>query len=1063
MGRNLLRASICVWAASQALAQVSLKGNVLTVQSADLAATFKAAALVSLQNLLTGEQYIAQPGSSWFSLNMLDPIDRAMTAGQWQIVNDPATGATMGTISYQDATRQATLKVGVDPASGELLLRVGGQSSLPGVQSVFWGMFGLDFDHDAKLIVPGQAGEYFSRNSVTNALGLDYPTHWESQFVVYQAPQGSLLFYAHDTTPQFKRVEASHESGNLDLGFEMFAVAPWPDATSTPQFEWRLKGFAGDWKAPASYYKNWWSQAGPQNAVAPPDWVKDIRATVDIMYLDQPALQALAQVLDPSKTLLYVVPWRADGYDINYPDYTPSPDATAYVALAHKLGFHVMLHASALGVSETNENYPAMQPYQLKSADSLEPMGWLLNLDPGDIHRIAYINPSYDGYRKLFIDNIRPAIEALQPDAIHLDAGGTIVNDGNGLLNGENTIQGMIQLQQDLKAAFPNLALGYESTTEINYPFIQFAERWSENVSPHPISTFLFGDTTFFYGFLDQPNPEQDAFIGYLETYEGQGILPMVPVSSVLDFDPANLRSARTLRQLRLWQDREFVPDWNNDWNGALFQYRSLVDGGTAALTTDGQTVTLNVDGNPFYTRIENSAQFATSSYIQNWPAYSDSTLFGLDPTTQYWLEPNLQQPGSLPHLSGVPSNIKVDTGTFVGSDFALFSMATNQPPSFDFVGGYSTAAKGTTFLNPMRDRGLIFGATSTITPVFVGGSVSNSTLVLQPPYLGPIASTWGGVTWVQYSVPLPNTDLVRFSFQVAVPDSVVRTDPVTFVVWINGKEKWRTSVRGGAWNPASIDLSEFRGQTVTIRLIGAPGPRNYPVFAYACWSKLAIVTNPDSPGSQFTLNVSASASPTITGGTSTAAGAPDPSQPATLAPYQVTMDVPGSLLVFVQPPASIQLGTDLLDVPYTKFSSTYSSLPQPYVTDQNGQIIQNPGLGGATIPRAIFTNPAHNGRVYLTWAATLPSNAASLNILYGLMDPPPYYGNITIPYSGVDVYVFVNGQQQFDSHIQSAGANNGAVDLTKWAGQAVVIQIAIDADGTAIYDWGLIAQALIQ
>jgi len=278
--------------------------------------------------------------------------------------------------------------------------------------------------------------------------------------------------------------------------------------------------------------------------------------------------------------------------------------------------------------------------------------------------------------------------------------------------------------------------------------------------------------------------------------------------------------------------------------------------------------------------------------------------------------------------------------------------------------------------------------------------------------------------------------------------------------VWINGEEKWRSLSTRGKWTPGAIDLSSLRGQRVTIRLIGTPGPHNFPLFAYPCWSGLAIVTNPDRPGSTLTLNTPASVTPMIGGGSASAAtSSPDNSTSA----YQVTMNVPGSLLVFLNSPPTVPSGSDLLDLPYSKFSSTYSSLAQPYVTDQNGQLVQNAGLGGVTLKRAIFTNPEHDGRVYLTWTATLPSNAATLDLQYGLMDAPPYYGNITIPYSGVDFFVYVNGQQQFDKNVQTGGANSASIDISKWAGQPVVIQIAIDADGTAIYDWALIGKAVIQ
>src|ERR1700722_8547904 len=77
---------------------VSLSGNVLTVDTGNLHAIFTAAALTSLVNKATGENYIAQAGPSWFSVNMLDPIDQALTAGTWKLTTDPASNQTTGQI-----------------------------------------------------------------------------------------------------------------------------------------------------------------------------------------------------------------------------------------------------------------------------------------------------------------------------------------------------------------------------------------------------------------------------------------------------------------------------------------------------------------------------------------------------------------------------------------------------------------------------------------------------------------------------------------------------------------------------------------------------------------------------------------------------------------------------------------------------------------------------------------------------------------------------------------------------------------------------------------------------
>jgi hypothetical protein len=779
--------------------------------------------------------------------------------------------------------------------------------------------------------------------------------------------------------------------------------------------------------------------------VAAPQWTKQIRAVVTVAFLDIPTLQALPSQVVPASTLLYLVPWRLAGYDINYPDYTPAPEAKAYITLAHQLGFHVMLHTNLLGVSLTNPNYASLQSYQLLTPDSLNPIGWPFNLAPGVPLEFAYISPASVAFRQLWINNVQQAVQQLNPDALHLDAGGTIVNDGNGLINGQNSIQGMIQLQHEIQAAFPNLALGYESTTEINSPFIQFAQRWSENVQPHPISTYLLGDNTLFYGFLDQPSPDDHQFISYVTHYEGQGILPTARLASLTDFDATKPRMLQLLQQMSLWQTKQFVPDWGTDWGTSMFRYKSLVDGSTAEIDQTSNLVTLSIGGSTFYQRLINASNYATPLFIRNWPAYDNSSLDGLDPSDQNWLDTGVSRPDNVPHLSNVDPGEHLDNQTFVGPDFGLFNLDVNQVPSYDFIGNFYTATKGTMFLVPyLVYRGMIQGAVAETSSVIVGGKVYNSAIVMQPPY----KLVLDGVVYTEFTVPLPNTDQVTFNFQVGISDSGIRKDPATFVVWINGSEAWRNYVGTGAWSPGSVDLSSFRGQTVKIRIISGPGPNNNPVDDYTCWGALRITTNETRPGSQFTLNM-----PPGTGNTAYIPGATAVPITGQDSAFQITLNIPGGLLAFSNKPPTLTLGSDLLDSPFTAFTNTFGGIPINVQPNQGAIMVNNLSLAGTVLPRVLLTNPPADGRVFLTWTGTLPTAASVLSFLYGLTDLPPGTTGSNPAYTGVDFLVFINGQQVFDQAVQTGGVNSGTVSLTPYAGQAVVIQLVVDADGTALYD----------
>ena len=176
-------------------------------------------------------------------------------------------------------------------------------------------------------------------------------------------------------------------------------------------------------------------------------------------------MDSLASVLTPSKTLVYLVSWRTQQYDVGYPDYSWDASTPAFIAYAHQLGFRVMLHTDVLGVAPSSPDFAAVQQYQIKDPFTLQPQGWNWNLPPSTPQRYALIDPAASAYRSLFMARVSPAIQTLQPDAIHLDFT-AIYNDGNGPIEGKNYKQGLAQLQSDLLAAFPNLVLGAEETSD---------------------------------------------------------------------------------------------------------------------------------------------------------------------------------------------------------------------------------------------------------------------------------------------------------------------------------------------------------------------------------------------------------------------------------------------------------------------------------------------------------------------------------------------------------------------------------------------------------------------
>ena len=288
-------------------------------------------------------------------------------------------------------------------------------------------------------------------------------------------------------------------------------------STSVPTVEWRLRAFTGDWRAAATPYKAWLTATRPPVSNASRPWVANIRAVVRTVP-DASLLAPLAQQFVPEQTLLYLHDWRQNGYDENYPDYTPRAAVASYVSAAHALGFRVMLHTDFIGVTPSNPDYPGVQAFHVKTPDKLAPTGWLWSSPPSTPQRFAYISPASADFRSLFIARVGAAVSAVGPDALHLDISAPEFNDGNGLIEGKTFAQGSAALHEDLTTAFPSLALGGEGENDILYRYHAFAQEWALNgdAPGHPINAFIFGPTVRYYGHLSQPSAQDPSLKGCL-------------------------------------------------------------------------------------------------------------------------------------------------------------------------------------------------------------------------------------------------------------------------------------------------------------------------------------------------------------------------------------------------------------------------------------------------------------------------------------------------------------------------------------------------------------------
>lgn len=1021
---------------AQLHAQVLASGQKLTVTTANATATFQGPDLAGFTNRATGESYLKLPPSSpLMNLETLASTGETLSASAWSTSTDSGTGATVASLTMQDSVRTVTIRIKIDQASQEIVIQFSGQSKQAGVSKASWGIAGLDVS-GGHLIVPVSNGVVYDARYLRPGTFVQYPNSWQAQMAVYETAAGSMVLYSTDSQYLFKELWfASRDNATLDLSVVTEAPGPWPSASSVPAAEWRMKAFAGDWRAAASLYRDWLAANRPPVSDTSHAWVRNIRAVVTFGFwwsdLDATLLDTLAAELNAAQTLIYITGWRLSGYDVNYPDYTPAAGVASFVAKAHSLGFKVMLHTQMVGATPGNADFASVQQWQVKDPGNLQPLGWEWSSPASLPIRHAFINPASSTWRKLFVSRVGAAVAAVQPDALHLDTSSVMFNDGNGMIEGLSYPHGSAQLHKDVMAAFPNLALDGEGTNDVLYAYNSFARCGgdSSGLVGHPITNFLWnskgnGQVLYHCGLGQATDLSFKYNVAFIER---QGILPSLAVEGAGDLDLTNADNARLVNWLKSWQSNGFQPDWTGSWNGALLSYKSA-GGASATLSDTGTLIALNAGGSTIYQRLHDTGQQATSGYVLNWPAFDSTQIYGLDAGKQYWLDA-VARPNTT-HVSSLPAGVRVGPETMVSPGFAYVQLVPTPP--YDFLGNFMAAKPGITYNGV--DGPVEFGAQAHVGSATAGGVTRQG--VFMPP---PCCERAGGETFVEWQAPVPAS--AWFSFSVGVEDSAgTCTDGVTFRVAVNGVEAWRQSVLRQGWVDGWVDLSSLAGSTARLRIVTHPGPADSPNCDWALFGNLAL-TSLAAVTTSVPLVLAPGATPSGFSGSGTfsagGAGAGTVSE----------MSVPGQFVLFLAPGSPVSNGTSLSSIPFTVWRGADGELPVPGGYPGSGSIM-SAASGGVTKQSAIFAHPVDQGRTILSWTLALPSaNGLTLNWSSAVGDS----GSFT---TGVEFDVRINGATYWTLlQTKPSGWIPGSLDLSAWRGQNVLVQLVTDSVGSASYD----------
>ena len=673
--KNLIRL-IClplILLTTYATAEITIDDNTIHVETNNYKVQFDYGAITYLHNKLTDETYTL-PLEHIFEVHaaILGRNEHFWARHSHSVETQKINEHTAET-RFRQGGNEIRLVIAIDPNTEDLLISLDGVADFPGVSDIQWAIDNLNITN-LKLIVPSQKEQVIDATSIIEYEDFPYPSNsWEAQLAIVEAEGGGFYVRATDTTFQFKNLFYQSYADKFGLRFRTQNQAPWDTLTTAKSVTWRLNTYTGDWCVPAQIHRDWMEEAfDPWRLSEVPAWVSDIGFVVIHASLNAEALTSLAEVVDPTKTLLYLVNWRKGGHDVNHPDYSnPHERFAGTLEVARQHGFRVMLHVNVHNCSPSHPLYPELQKFQYRFPHNGELSGWRWD-EIDSPKRNAHINLASSRWRNLLIQQWKELWEKYNVDAFFLDTTHYIVNDANGLIEGLTSAQGNVLMHKELVEAMPGVVFSGEGLHEVTFFRESFAKRTSFVKGPlHPISAFLFSPYTLSHGGIATPTTTGPHYHVFLDTAESQGYLPTLWIGRKGVLNEPLVPDMLSLA--RQWQDLGLQPNIGCDWGpNTLFQYTTRT-GETATYQRKPSGSVLILPDGGGYERVFNATHAQTDRSLPHWRAYNNTTLLGLDPNRYYILD-NTPRDFSQPHINSLSPDIYISE-TRVTDQAALFRL----------------------------------------------------------------------------------------------------------------------------------------------------------------------------------------------------------------------------------------------------------------------------------------------------------------------------------------------------------------------------------------------------
>ena len=523
-----------ILAAEEERLGIDCDGSKLTVESRHFTAEFEGARLISVIARQGGTQ-LCRKDSSVFPLALVYANGDMLKEDKHHRIQVKPLSKLAARIIIAGDDSDRELFIRLDGATGDLCVTPNGSSARRGVLAIRWT---IAFAREDALVLPCVNGLLVESNrEFPGNDRFSWPFRWNAQLAIAQRDGSSLMVHSEDTAFKFKALNLARKGGLTTLGFDSEQVGPVWDNRSAGGVEWRLNVYQGDWRKPATRYRDWMCQAYQleEKRSRRPQWVNDISFTLQWANADVRLLEAVAKIHRPEKTLIHLSNWRTSKYDVDYPDYIPSDDAKAFMEKANALGFKVMPHFNYFACYLKHPIFQQVRDWQIRSVAGNTPEGWYWPPDTYDYTRMAYIHPGLGLWRRTLIDAVMEACHRIKAPVAFLDQTLCTWNTDNGVVENLTTVEGMRQMQEEFVAIQPDIVLAGEGLNEISFQRQCFAQAhihdgWGELkphhiAAAHSICSFLWKGHTRLVGYYHLSPKDKDAEIG-IEVYRRMGAIP---------------------------------------------------------------------------------------------------------------------------------------------------------------------------------------------------------------------------------------------------------------------------------------------------------------------------------------------------------------------------------------------------------------------------------------------------------------------------------------------------------------------------------------------------------